>query len=100
MNVLTRETDRLVLNGFTAIKDSAVIKYGDGLMIIDSRPYKKLKDQFEVHVNKDRTITDKNAMIVADILLERKHTLFIEAEHLYYIQDVNFEMSDEWETEQ
>ena len=100
MNVLTKEKDRLKLYGFEAIKDSAVIKYGNGLMIIDSRPYKKMEYQFQVPVEKGKVITSKNAMIVADSLLEHKNTLFIEAERLYYVQDIGFVMSDDWKPEE
>lgn len=96
LNVLTRENDKLVLHGFSALKDNAVIKYGDGLMVIDSRPYKQLDNQFRVTINEDRTITNKNALIVAEALCSNKHTLFIEAEGLYYIQDLNFNLPDTW----
>lgn len=97
LNVLTKDGDKLILNGFEAIKNEAVVKYEDGLMIIDSRPYKPVDNQFRVGVSKDRIITDERAIEIANAFLENKNTLFIEAEKLYYIQDINFRLSDDFE---
>ena len=97
LNVLTKDGDKLILNGFEAIKNEAVVKYEDGLMIIDSRSYKPVDNQFRVEVSKDRTITDERAIEIANAFLENKNTLFIEAEKLYYIQDINFRLSDDFE---
>lgn len=96
-NVITKESDKLVLYGFKALSHNAVMKYGNGILIIDSRPYKQsLKDQIEVKVEEDRTIVDDRALVVAKYLLEHKNSLFIEVEHSYYINDICFTLPDDW----
>lgn len=97
LNVITKTSDKLVLHGFKAISKNAVIKYGSGILIIDSRPYKPtLKDQVEVKIENDRTIKDEKALVVAKYLLEHKNSLFIEVEHSYYIHDISYTMPDDW----
>lgn len=96
LNVLTKDGDKLILNGFEKIKDKAVVKYEDGLLIIDSRPYKPVDNQLQIEVAEDRTIIDERAIEIANSFLEHKNTLFIEAEKLYYIQDINFRLSDDF----
>lgn len=96
-NVITKESDKLVLYGFKALSHNAVMKYGNGILIIGSRPYKQsLKDQIEVKVEEDRTIVDDRALVVAKYLLEHKNSLFM-AYHLKWSEKTTMRIGG-WST--